>query len=183
MNESNERPSLDVTLVAISRAEASVLASLFELYAHDFSEVVPLRLGANGRFELPIEERWWSSAAHFPYFILQAGTLAGFALVRRGSRITAEAEVMDVAEFFVVRGARRRGVGRAAARALFSGFPGPWELRVRHGYAAARDFWRRAAAPWLAPGDAFRACTADGVAWEVLRLDSAPRAASLGKRA
>ena len=51
---------------------------------------------------------------------------------------------MDVAEFFVVRGARRRGVGQRAARALFELFPGTWEVRVLRANERALAFWRSA---------------------------------------
>jgi predicted acetyltransferase len=160
----------NVTLVPIDPAQAEVLSSLLELYVHDFSEQVPVELKPNGRFELPLDERWWTSADHFPFFVQSAGKLAGFALVRRGSRVTAETDVMDVAEFFVVRGLRRRGVGQAAALALFSRFPGRWEIRVRSTNTAAKSFWLRVARAWLGREAQSTPFVAQGVAWEVVTL-------------
>ncbi len=49
-----------VVLEPVVREQASVLGNLFELYAHDFSETVPLHLGPDGRFGLAPGERWWS---------------------------------------------------------------------------------------------------------------------------
>ena len=49
--------------------------------------------------------------------------------------------VHDMAEFFVVRRHRRRGVGEAAARALFDRFPGRWEVRQTRTNQAATRFW------------------------------------------
>lgn len=161
-----------VTLVPIERWQAQVLVNLLELYVHDFSEHVPVELKPNGRFDLPLDERWWTSAEHFPVFLQHAGALAGFALVRRGSRVTSALDVMDVAEFFVVRGARRRGVGRAAAHALFARFPGPWEIRVRRTAVAARSFWLQVARSWLGHAAELAPFTAQGVEWDVLSLDS-----------
>jgi len=49
-----------------------------------------------------------------------------------------------MAEFFVMRSYRRRGVGLAAAFAAFDRFKGPWEVRQRDENVAAIAFWRRA---------------------------------------
>src|SRR3954470_1620920 len=45
-----------VVLEPIARDQAFVLANLFELYVHDFSEQVPIDLQPNGRFDRPIDE-------------------------------------------------------------------------------------------------------------------------------
>ena len=90
---------------------------------------MPLDLKYNGRFDVAIADEWWTSGAHFPFFIRYGDKLSGFALVRRGSRITGASDVMDIAEFFVVRGARGKRVGIQAAHALFETFLGRWEIR------------------------------------------------------
>lgn len=170
-----------ISLHLISREEAPTLRNLFELYAHDFSETVPLELHPNGRFEVPLSDRWWDDAEHFPFFIRENERLLGFALARRGSKITTAADVMDVAEFFVIRGARGKGVGAAAAHALFEAFPGRWEIRVRHTSTLAKQFWARVAETWAGRPIASETFTADDVAWDVFRMDKmAPRARVAG---
>lgn len=161
-----------VVIEPIARDQAFVLANLFELYVHDFSEQVPLDLQPNGRFDLPVDERWWQSDDHFPFLLRVDGKLSGFALVRRGSRVTEQLDVMDVAEFFVVRGARGKGVGTRAAQALFAAFPGAWEIRVRKTNVAASKFWHKVAAGSAGRTPTVTAYSAKGVDWEVLRLDS-----------
>ena len=142
--------SAPISLDSISKDQASVLKNLFELYVYDFSEQLSLDLKPSGLFEVPLGEEWWSRDDHFPFFIRagQAGTLLGFALVRRGSPVTGATDVMDVAEFFVLRGARARGVGQAAARALFALFDEPWEIRVRESNPLAQKFWSRVVSGW-----------------------------------
>jgi predicted acetyltransferase len=162
--------SLLVSLHPISRDEAPTLRNLFELYAYDFSETVPLELHASGRFEVPVSDRWWDDADHFPFFIRENERLYGFALARRGSRITAATDVMDVAEFFVIRGARGKGIGAAAAHALFAAFPGLWEIRVRQTNTLAKRFWGRVANTWAGRPVASEAVTVEDVAWDVFRL-------------
>ena len=143
-----------------------MLRQLFELYCYDFSEQLPLRLKPSGRFEIPLSDDWWTRDDHFPFFIRRGDELLGFALVRRGSRIDGAADVMDVAELFVVRGARRSGVGAEAVRELFQKFPGPWEIRVRDTNPRALSFWSRVAGSHVKPQPFER----DGGAWQLLRL-------------
>jgi predicted acetyltransferase len=49
-----------------------------------------------------------------------------------------------MAEFFVVRGYRRRGIGTAIAHDVWRRFPGPWEVRVMQANHSALHFWERA---------------------------------------
>lgn len=159
-----------ILLHPIARDDASTLRNLFELYAYDFSETVPLELHANGRFEVPVSDRWWDDAEHFPFFIRNNERLYGFALARQGSRITAATDVMDVAEFFVIRGARGKGIGTAAAHALFAAFPGRWEIRVRQTNTLAKRFWERVAHTWAGQPVTCESFTAENVPWDVFRL-------------
>jgi len=160
-----------VALEPITRDQAPVLRNLFELYAHDFSEYVPIDLQPSGRFDVPVGDQWWAREDHFPFFIRASGKLGGFALARRGSRVSAATDVMDVAEFFVLRGERRHGVGSAAAVALFDMFPGAWEIRIRRANPAALKFWARVAASWLGQPVAAQPLSIEGVDWDLLRVE------------
>jgi predicted acetyltransferase len=167
----------DVVLEPVARERAAALRNLFELYVHDFSELLPLDLGEDGRFDVAVGDEWWTRGDHFPFFIRCDGKLAGFALARRGSRVAPDdGDTMDVAEFFVVRGARGRGVGAAAARALFAAFPGRWEVRIRRANAAALRFWSRAAEAWAGAPVARGTFSAKGVEWDFLRVPAPPPA-------
>lgn len=167
--DTSTRNEGDVALERVERARADVLDQLFELYAHDFSEHVPLELRASGRFEITAGEIWWTRADHHPFFLRVDGRLAGFALVRQGSRTCEDREVMDVAEFFVVRRERRKHVGQRAAHALLERFPGRWEVRVRQSNPAALSFWSVVLdAVGLAKPEV-STFFANGVDWHVLR--------------
>jgi predicted acetyltransferase len=84
---------------------------------------------------------------------------------------------MDVAEFFVVRSARRSGVGSAAALALFDMFPGAWEVRIRRANPAALKFWAGVAATWLGHPVASQPFSIEGVDWDLLRVEAERRPA------
>ncbi|MEO8797938.1 MAG: GNAT family N-acetyltransferase [Polyangiaceae bacterium] len=164
------RLALSLRLEAIGREQAPVLENLFELYCYDFSEHVPLDLKPSGRFEIPVSEAWWTHDDHFPFLIREGINLVGFALARQGSRVSAATNVMDVAEFFVVRGARARGLGTQAAHALFTRFPQAWEIRVRVSNVPAQTFWSRVVEEWLGEAVEPRPFTHEGVAWNVLSI-------------
>jgi predicted acetyltransferase len=124
--------------------QGPILANLLELYAHDFSEFVDIKLGPDGRFGYERLQLYWEEPGRHPFIITADGHLAGFAFVRKGSEISGDAEVWDMAEFFVARGFRRRGVGMWAAREIWRKFPGRWEVRVIDRNRKAKEFWRRA---------------------------------------
>jgi predicted acetyltransferase len=136
--------SAGVSLRPVERDERVVLENLGQLYCYDWSELVPLDVGAEGRFAgLDLGPYWRDDWCH-PFLIERDDRPAGFALIQSRSRLTGRAGVFDVAEFFVMRQLRRAGVGVAAAGAAFDHFRGPWEVRQRDENPAATAFWRRA---------------------------------------
>jgi predicted acetyltransferase len=119
------------------------LEALFELYVYDFSEMLGLDVEEDGHFRVPPLDAYWTDPRCHPFLVRAEGKLAGFALVRDGSRLTGDDAVHDVAELFVMRRYRRKGVGEIAARWLFDRFPGRWEVRQKVENVAATAFWRR----------------------------------------
>jgi predicted acetyltransferase len=169
VHSSNDASASRVVLEPITKEQAGVLQNLAELYAHDFSEHVPLDLKPTGRFEVNLGERWWSDG-HHAFFIRCDEKLCGFVLVQRGSKFTGAPDVMDVAEFFVIRGARRRKIGVTVAHHLFTAFPGAWEIRVRRSNAAALEFWSRAVQEWVGRPIASVSVAFEGVDWALFRV-------------
>jgi predicted acetyltransferase len=124
--------------------EKSILSNLLELYVHDFSEFVDVSLGADGRFGYQHLDSYWQEPDRYPFLILADAKLAGFALVQKGSAISNESDAWDMAEFFIVRGLRRLGLGKRAARDIWTRLPGKWEVRVIDLNQKALKFWARA---------------------------------------
>jgi predicted acetyltransferase len=117
---------------------------LVQLYAYDFSEIMGLDVDADALFpEGRVLGRWLDGAAH-AFLSFADGHLAGFAIAGVGSRLREDPEVMDVADFFVLRKYRRKNVGVRCAAMLFDLFPRRWEVRERAENAAAIAFWRKA---------------------------------------
>jgi predicted acetyltransferase len=133
-----------ISLRPAGEQERPALENLVQLYCHDWSELTPLDVGDDGRYTALALGPYWTDEWRRPLLLRIKDKLAGFALVLERSRLTGAAGVFDMAEFFVLRGYRRQGVGLAAAHALFGRFTGPWEVRQRDENVAAIAFWRRA---------------------------------------
>ena len=150
-------PDMLIELAIATDADRERLENLLELYIHDFSEILGSAPRENGRFGYDGLDAYWKEPGRFPFLIRADAQLAGFALVARGSQVTGDATVLDVAEFFVVRGLRRHGLGMAAAARVFSSFAGTWEVRVMEQNAGAQAFWERAVSSFT--NGCFELCT------------------------
>jgi predicted acetyltransferase len=159
--------------VTATPEQSVVVANLFELYAHDFSEFHDVETGEDGRFGFNKLHLYWSDPKRHPFLIKCRGKLAGFVLVKQGSEITEGDCVWDMAEFFVLRRYRRYGVGTEAARQIWSRYPGRWEVRVMESNRAAHEFWARAIYSVLNQAISPVRVQIDDRVWFVFALNSA----------
>ena len=138
----------EVTLDRAGAAEAELISNLMELYIHDLSAIfAQVKLGADGRFGYPELPSYLSGSSERCGFVIRSDeSVAGFALVRRGSPVSDDPKALDVAEFFVLRQFRGLGVGRSAARQLWERMPGNWTVRASRKNPDAVGFWRSAVA-------------------------------------
>jgi predicted acetyltransferase len=172
MVEHANKPSPRIELEPALREHAPILANLLELYAHDFSEFHRLAIGADGKFGYKFLPLYWSEPNRHPFFVRVDGRLAGLALVKRGSEITGNPTIWDMAEFFILRGCRRRGIGTLAAREVWQRFPGPWEVRVMQSNLLANLFWERAISHFLREAIQPVCVEKDGQNWQLFSFES-----------
>lgn len=114
-------------------------------------------LGAVGLGETRQVQTWLADRNALLLTILELGQRAGFALLVREP---GEGVDYRLAEFFIARPKRRRGLGRAAARLIFDRFAGRWEVIQDAGSREAIAFWRNVLAAYTR-GD-YRERTAHG---------------------
>ena len=138
-----------VSVKLASDSERILIESLSQFYIYDFSEVEPP--GSN-EFEFdeqggysPLRgiDRYWRVEGFRALLIRVKERPSGFALVDIRSRHGGRVE-HNMAEFFVARKHRRRGVGTEAVRQILARYPGFWEIAVVERNFAARAFWPRA---------------------------------------
>jgi predicted acetyltransferase len=134
----------NLEIISAAPEQEPVLANLLELYAHDFSEFHSLEMGEDGRFGYPSLRVYWSEPDRHAFVIRLDGKLAGFVLVKK-----ANDAVWDMAEFFILRGCRRRGIGTHVAHEVWRRFPGPWEVRVMQANISGQNFWAEAIAAFV----------------------------------
>jgi predicted acetyltransferase len=103
--------------------------------------------------------RWYADANAQVLMILFGEQRAGFAMVsqrlRQGAGVAASAETepaveYSMAEFFIARDWRRRGIGAQAVRLLLDRFKGHWLITEHQRNPAAVKFWRRVVATYTA---------------------------------
>jgi predicted acetyltransferase len=139
-----ERPLRHIELVPATPDQEPILANLLELYAHDFSEFDEIELGVDGRFGYKYLPLYWREPNRRPFLVRVDSKLAGLVLVKRGSQLSGDETVWDMAEFFVVRRYRRRGIGTYVAHEMWRQVPGLWEVRVMESNHLAHLFWAHA---------------------------------------
>ena len=162
-------PGPRIEVVRAEPDEQPILANLLELYAHDFSEFKELQLHDDGRFGYPHLPLYWREPDRHPFLIRVDGNLAGLALVKRDSAN------WDMAEFFIVRGYRKQGIGSHAARRVWEQFSGDWQVRVLEANSA-KHFWEYAIAAFVGNPVKPDALEKDGRAWRVFSFPVHPAA-------
>ncbi|HKQ79136.1 MAG TPA: GNAT family N-acetyltransferase [Blastocatellia bacterium] len=174
MTKLPEKPAAHIEVIAAAPQQEPVLANLLELYAHDFSEFHNLELGADGRFGYKYLPLYWEEPDRHPYLVKLDGKLAGFVLVKRGSEVSGNEGVWDVAEFFIVRGYRRRGLGMKVAHEVWRRYPGRWEVRVMRANHSAKEFWERAITSFTGEMIPSVRVEKDGKRWYLFSFESCP---------
>lgn len=154
----------DVQVLPVAAGDREVLRHLVDLYAYDFSAFMSLDVEETGRFAFEDLSPYWTDPSRHPFFVRSGGKLAGFGLVHERSRLSGTNGIRDMAEFFILRRYRRRGIGEMAARAIFDRLPGSWEIRQRTSNVDAVAFWRRVIERYT--HGAFREVTWHDVTWQ-----------------
>jgi predicted acetyltransferase len=129
---------VNLHLIDVREADKGVLANLIQLYRYDLSEFRGYELSSHGTYVYRYLDHYFLDSDHQASIIDVGGHLAGFCLTRRlGS------DLCSMAEFFIVRAHRHRGIAQAAATLAFASNPGRWQLAVDHNNAPALRFWTK----------------------------------------
>ncbi len=116
------------------------IARMLELYQHDLSDLWDQDLDVHGEYGYALD-RYWGRPRHHPFVFQVAGKYAGLALVDDAVKLPDNE--FWLAQFFVIKKYRRRGIGGAAARQVFDRMRGRWEVGQMPKNLAAQAFWRR----------------------------------------
>ncbi|GAB2925335.1 GNAT family N-acetyltransferase [Nonomuraea fastidiosa] len=128
------------TVRPVIPSDRAVVERLWLMFRHDMSEFqgglpLPDATFRSERLESAFTGPGWAA-----YLLSSGDRPAGFAFVRG-----LDGPVRVLNSFFVVRGARRSGLGLRAVKEVIARHPGRWEIAFQDANAGAVAFWRRVA--------------------------------------
>ena len=139
--------TIEISDARRSAADCEWIRNVYPLYLHDLSEFDDgyYRLNERGLWEPDHLSDWLSLGPHQHALLIRAGgARAGFAFVGQAPfEHMAPGLDFRLCELFVLRALRGRGVGRAAAFAVFDRFRGSWEVEEMRRNEPAVRFWGR----------------------------------------
>jgi predicted acetyltransferase len=130
-----------------SRTDRRWIESVYRDYLNDLAPLgtglFPI-LGEIGHREPDQLASWFADSSAQILTIVQNDQPVGFAMVRIGQPLAVRTPVdFSMAEFFIAREWRRRGVGQEAVRLIFDRFAGRWHIMEYLRNPGAVSFWRR----------------------------------------
>ena len=99
-------------------------------------------LNEHGEFGYKYFDQYWGEADRHPFLVRFDGNPAGFVFVNKF--VYSEGIDYSIAEFFVVRKYRRKGIGQKVVTEILGHFEGSWEIRALRNNRRAIRFWNTA---------------------------------------
>lgn len=130
---------MQVDIAKASLNEKSLIQHMMQLYQYDFSEFEGTDLDDQGLFSYKYLDLYWVEENRTPLIVRVTGRLAGFVLVNKHS-YTKE-DRFCIAEFFIMRKYRRKGIGKEVTYRVFDMFDPLWEVQQTKQNIVAQAFW------------------------------------------
>ena len=106
--------------------QKNIVSNLIQLYLYDMTEYYQFPIGKNGKYEYEMLTAFWQH----PYLFYVDGELAGFALIIEKCPITNIKPCWFMAEFFILKSYRGKGVGKTCFQTLIKQHSGLWHVGV-----------------------------------------------------
>jgi predicted acetyltransferase len=134
-----------IELIPASLADYSIIQNMARFYVYDMSEYMGQEQGweipNDGLYECIDFKKYWENDQSFPFLIHYQNEWAGFVIVdKKGS----DKEVnFNMAQFFILRKFKNKGLGTWVATYCFDHFKGVWEVMVMPKNEGAYQFWQK----------------------------------------
>jgi len=141
----NNKPNFDeIKLIPATLNDHPILQNIGRFYVYDMSEYLGKEEGweipADGLYECIDFKKYWEDKNSFPFIVRYKNEIVGFVIVdRKGSCPEID---FNMAQFFILRKFKNKGIGSYVAQECFKKFPGIWEVMVIPGNEGAYRFWR-----------------------------------------
>ncbi len=113
---------MKMEIIQASLDDKPILQRMMELYQYDFSEYDDSDLDSHGTFGYAWLDHYWREQERYPFVAHVDGKLAGFVLVNQFTYLPNS--TWSIAEFFIMRKYRRKGIGKTVAFSYLTGFAG-----------------------------------------------------------
>lgn len=134
---------MEIEIIPVTREHETTFRNLYQFYLYDFSEMIGFPVNPDGLYPDEDSDTLWDPGVN-GFLLRIEGELAGLAMVDDWRKNPNASEpIIYLAEFFVLRKFRKRGVGEAFATALFDRFRGRWRVSQVLENSYAHRFWRR----------------------------------------
>ena len=131
-----------IELLPTTPDQAELIRNLYQFYAYESSDWEQEDVEVDGRFYIHEEhlQRYWQSPGWGASLVLVDGFIAGFVLVERSELPGIEA--LELADLFILKRYRRKGIGRAVASQVLLSGERDWLVRFYDQDETAQAFWR-----------------------------------------
>jgi len=141
---------MKIEIILADEKHRRIVANLARYYIYDFSPYIHhesewYRCQESGNFNSGMGH-YFKDPASSVFMVRVDGEWAGFAMVRE---LKEDPNVdFNLAEFFITRPLRGRGIGRHVAHTLFDRFVGRWDVLVLPANTPAILFWEKVVAEY-----------------------------------
>jgi predicted acetyltransferase len=122
--------------------DKTILRHLLELYCYDFSEFNGADVDEHGLFGYKYLDQYWTETNRHPFLVWVSGKIAGFALIHEEKRPGYESSYF-MAEFFIMKKYRTKGLGTFVAYHFFDQYRGEWFVSQILTNSPAQLFWHK----------------------------------------
>ncbi len=130
-------------LKKINKDEKTVLVRMMLDYFAEIDSTKISKSTGKAVLDYPFLDTYWTEEKRFPYFICSKQELIGFVLINDWSFDPHYNADFSIAEFYIKKLYRRKGIGKKIAFDLFDLFEGKWEIRQSAQNKPAIKFWRK----------------------------------------
>ena len=131
---------MSIEILKVNKKDKDIIANLMQFYQYDFTDFGGEHLGERAKFTYKYFDCYWEDSDRHPFLILYDKQIAGFSFVNEYSHLGYE-NAHSIAEFFILRYFRKKGIGFQAAKKIIEKFPGKWEISQTEKNVNAQKFW------------------------------------------
>jgi ribosomal-protein-alanine N-acetyltransferase len=131
-----------ILLSPASIADYPIIQNMASYYAYDVSEYMGWPQQNDGKHSIGMDFiKYWQAENTFPLIIKYQDELVGFVIIDKN--VSDLSNDFNIAQFFILRKFKKKGIGRHIAFQCFDKFFGNWEVFVMPGNEGAYRFWRK----------------------------------------